>query len=263
MAKLLGPRSGTASAGLTGEHKHRAFPSRLQSLRATTSSLEENMLPLLRYWLSSIVKKVLMLCRYRAVTTDFFSLEMECPLESAGSCCWPKQRPSLRSILLSFIGLWVKIWHRNKTACSELNPVQSSRSKSTSCPRNGHLLRFQSNSTATSDGGAQKIDNDVWHDSESITNKVSSKIGRKWNATCPRKGLLLRFQLNSTATSNWTAQRQKLWNDVWRDSESMTTKVYSQICRKWSAMFESHVVTSVDRTSFNFQFEDFFSYLTW
>ena len=47
MAKLLGPRSGTAGAGRTGEHKHRAFPSRQQSLRAATGSLEENMLPLL------------------------------------------------------------------------------------------------------------------------------------------------------------------------------------------------------------------------
>ena len=95
--------------------------------------------------------------RYRAVTTDFFSLEMECPLESAGSCCRPKQRPSLRSILRSFIGLWVKIWHRNKTACSWLNPVQSSRSKSTTCQRKGRLLKFKLNSTATSDGSAKKL----------------------------------------------------------------------------------------------------------
>ena len=49
MAKLLGPRSGSACAGRTGEHKHRAFPSRRQSLRAATGSLEENVLPLLRY----------------------------------------------------------------------------------------------------------------------------------------------------------------------------------------------------------------------
>ena len=96
---------GRAPAGRTGEHKHRAFPSLRQSLRAATGSLEENVLPLLRYRLSSRVKKVLMLCRNWAVTTDFFSLEMECPLESAGSCCRPKPRPSLRSILRSFIGL--------------------------------------------------------------------------------------------------------------------------------------------------------------
>ena len=49
MAKLLGPRSGTAWAGLTGEHKHWAIQSRLQSLWAATGSLEENMLPLLLY----------------------------------------------------------------------------------------------------------------------------------------------------------------------------------------------------------------------
>ena len=49
-AKLLGPRSGTAWVGLTGEHKHRVFPSRLESLlAAATGSLEENVLPLLLY----------------------------------------------------------------------------------------------------------------------------------------------------------------------------------------------------------------------
>ena len=49
MAKLLGPRSGIAWAGWTGEHKHRVFPSRQQSLLAATGSLEENVLPLLQY----------------------------------------------------------------------------------------------------------------------------------------------------------------------------------------------------------------------
>ena len=50
-AKLLGQLSGSACAGRTGEHKHRAFPSRRQSLRAATGLLKENimMLPLLRY----------------------------------------------------------------------------------------------------------------------------------------------------------------------------------------------------------------------
>ena len=47
MAKLLGLRSGTAWAGRTGEHKHKVFPSRRQSLRAATGSFEENVLPLL------------------------------------------------------------------------------------------------------------------------------------------------------------------------------------------------------------------------
>ena len=126
-------------------------------------------------------------------------------MESARSCCQPRLRPSLRSIFLSFIRLCAKKWHRNKTAYSDSNPVQSSRSVSTTCPRKGRLLRFESNSAATSERGAQKPGNDVRHNSESIT-----------------------------------------------------TKICSQISRKCNAMFESHLVTSVDRTSFDFLFEDFF-----
>ena len=102
-------------------------------------------------------------------------------MELARSCCRPKPRPWLRSIFLSVIGLCVKLWHRNKTKCSESNPVQSSRSKSTTCPRKGRMLKFESNSTATLDGSAQKLGNDVRRDSESIATKVCSQIGRKWN----------------------------------------------------------------------------------
>ena len=182
----------------------------------------------------------------------FFFIGKGMSLESAGSCCLPKQRPSLPSILRSFIGLWLKIWQRNKTACSEWNHVQSSRSKSTTCPRQGSLLRFESNSTVTLDGGAQNLENNVRHDSELIATKVCSQIGRKWKATCLRKGRLLRFKSNSTATSDGCAQ--KLWNDLWHDSESISAKVCSQIGRKWNAIFESHVVTSVDRWGFDFGF---------
>ena len=39
----------------------------------------------------------------------------------------------------------------------------------------------------------------------------------------------------------------------------IANKVCSQICRKWNAMFESHAVTIVDRTSFDFRFSIFFS----
>ena len=60
--------------GRTGKHIHRAFPSRLPSLLAATGSLEENMLPLLPYWLSSRANKVLMLCKFRAATSQFFVL---------------------------------------------------------------------------------------------------------------------------------------------------------------------------------------------
>ena len=43
----------------------------------------------------------------------------------------------------------------------------------------GGLLRFESNSTATSDGGTQKLGNNVWHDSFSIATKVCSQISCK------------------------------------------------------------------------------------
>ena len=81
----------------------------------------------------------------------------------------------------------------------------------------------------------------------------------KAQESIPRKGRLLRFESNSTATSDGGAQ--KLGNDVWHDSDSIATKVCSQVGRKWNAMFETHVVTSVDRTSFDFRFDDFFSSL--
>ena len=58
MAKLLEKCSGTAWAGLRGEHKHRVFPSLLQLLLATTGSLDSNMIPLLLFWLSYSVNKV-------------------------------------------------------------------------------------------------------------------------------------------------------------------------------------------------------------
>ena len=144
MAKLLGQCSSTVWAGLTGKHKHREYPSLLQSLLATTGSLEEKVLPLLLYWLSSTVKKVLMLCRYQAATmSHLFSCEMKFSMELARRCCQPKQRPSLHSILQSFIGLWVNIWHRNKTAYSDFNPVQRSRSKLMTSLRKGSLLRLE------------------------------------------------------------------------------------------------------------------------
>ena len=59
----------------------REFPSWRQSLQAATCSLEENMIPLLRYWLSSRVNKVLTLCKFWTVTTPtshfLFSSDMK------------------------------------------------------------------------------------------------------------------------------------------------------------------------------------------
>ena len=74
------------------------------------------------------------------------------------------------------------------------------------------------------------------------------------STTCRRKGRLLRFQSITSSTSDGYAQR--LGNDLWNDSESIATKVCSQIGRKCRKMFESQVEVCIDWTSFNFQFKD-------
>ena len=63
MALLFGQRYGTAWAGLKGKHRHWTFPSKLQSLWSTTRLLQEEVLPLLWYRLSSRIKKFLMVCK--------------------------------------------------------------------------------------------------------------------------------------------------------------------------------------------------------
>ena len=74
-------------------------------------------------------------------------------------------------------------------------------------------------------------------------------------------------QIRIEQRSDYRWRRSKAFgNDVLPDSESIATKLCSQNSRISNAMFESHVVrevlvTSVDRTSFDFQFEDFLSNL--
>ena len=48
-----------------------------------------------------------------------------------------------------------------------------------SCQCKGRLLRFELNSTATSNGSEQKLGNYVWYVSELIAIKVCSSIGSK------------------------------------------------------------------------------------
>ena len=118
-----------------------AFPIRRQSLPAACHLVEENLLAFLRCWLSSRVKNVLMLCKLGS--DEYSSCEIKFSMELAGSYCWPKLCSLLRSIFRSYIGLWVKIWHRNKSVCFELNHVQISSSKRTTDQRKGRLLRFE------------------------------------------------------------------------------------------------------------------------
>ena len=60
-AKFLGQCSCIALAGLTGMHRYRVYVSWLQSLLPATCTLAGKVLPLLLYWLSSTVKRGLML----------------------------------------------------------------------------------------------------------------------------------------------------------------------------------------------------------
>ena len=58
-------------------------------------------------------------------------------------------------------------WIRTNQHVPKLIPVQSSRSKWTTCLRKGRLLQFQSNSISISNCSVQKLGNYFWHDSES------------------------------------------------------------------------------------------------
>ena len=76
---------------------------------------------------------------YWLISLFFFSCEMRFSIEMARGCCQPKYHPSLCSIFQSFICLLVKLGQMKKSASSESNPVQSSISKYTMCPKKGCL----------------------------------------------------------------------------------------------------------------------------
>ena len=69
----------TAQLGLVrrASTKHKAFPSQWQWKLEATGLLEENVLPLLWYWLSSRVKKVLMLCNFVQWQWIFFPCKLK------------------------------------------------------------------------------------------------------------------------------------------------------------------------------------------
>ena len=70
----------------------------------------------------------------------------------------PTKAALIASLNLSIIHWSLsKIRHRDKSACSQLNPLQSRRSKLKTSQRKGHLLRFQSYSTPSADGSEQKL----------------------------------------------------------------------------------------------------------
>ena len=76
---------------------------------------------------------------------------------------------------------------------------------------------------------------------------------------CPLLSSIFLSVILSTVIGLWV----KIWHRNCSDSNRTAqllqmAKVCSHINRKWNAIFESHIVTSVDRTSFNFQHEFFF-----
>ena len=111
--------------------------------------LEENMLPLLWYWLRSRANKVSMLCKFRSATSPFFF-----------HVKW-KFRWNWRELLLTKAALIVSFnlviihWSLSKTMTYEQNhmfrikscaTVQAAKSKPTTCTtelREGRLLRFK------------------------------------------------------------------------------------------------------------------------
>ena len=135
--ELLGQCSCTTWACLTGEHKHKVFPSWWQQLLAATGLLKET-----RYHTCNMgVNKVLMLCKFELWQVTVFFMWNEIFMESARSCYQPKQCSSLCSIVWSFIQF---PWSLSKTKTGTnpnvlnwigMNPVPCSRSKLMTCLR--------------------------------------------------------------------------------------------------------------------------------
>ena len=129
-----------------------------------------------------------------------------------------KAAPIARSNLWSVIGLWVKIWHRNKIACYESNPVQSSRSKSTTCPRKGHAqIRIKQHSNfkvwlakAWKRGLAW-----FWIDWNQSLQPNWSLMKCDLSEERGFKGRLLRIESISTATFRWRRSNAWKWCLIW------------------------------------------------
>ena len=101
-----------------------------------------------------------------------------------------------------------------------------------------------------------------WSLSENITHERICIFQIEFCAKCWEKGICL--DSNQTAQLLQIAMSKSLETMsglILNWLQEFATKVYSQICSKWNAMFESHIETCIDWMSFNFQFEDFFSSL--
>ena len=159
------PLSGIALAGQTGEHRHRVFLSQWLSLRATTSLFYEKVLSILRYWLSSRVKRFWWFVNLGPLRRHFFvmwkeNFQLKWPnhITEQSSACW---------MAWSFIGLWEKIRH----------------------PRIGCLLNsnWMTQPLQISLRIAQKLGNELWHEFQSITPKLEVCSRNIHNWKCCQK----------------------------------------------------------------------------
>ena len=105
-----------------------------------------------------------MICNFWAVATEFFLIRhgfwvRETLLQTKAALIASLNLASFR-LFLSKNKAFEQIHMFQIKSCAKQQ--LSSRSKLTTCLRKGRLLRFQLNSTATSDGGAQKLGNDLW-----------------------------------------------------------------------------------------------------
>ena len=95
------------------------------------------MLPLLQYWISSRVNKVLMLCKFQATTSHYF-FHVKWNFDEIDKKLLPNKAMPITLLNLSTIHWSLsKNMTQEQTTRSELNPMQSSRSESTTCPRKG------------------------------------------------------------------------------------------------------------------------------
>ena len=168
----MAKHSCTSWAGQMGKHKHRVFSSLLQSLLSSTGLLEENVLPLMQYWLSSTVNKVLDIGQLLFLCEMKFSVELS-------SCCHQSSTHSFsQSCEHSLVSeLKYKSCAKQQIKIDDLPEERAS----------GQIrIEWHSNFK----GGAQKLGNNVLLLSGMILNglQVCSSICRKWNATCPTTG---------------------------------------------------------------------------
>ena len=136
------------------------------------------------------------------------------------TCYWPKQYSPLHSLLKTLVSLWVKIRHRKKPACFELNPVKS---------KKGSLLRFHRFT------GIKQHCHFEWlhgimsenHSSGMILNQLQPKIASKTVAIEMRRRRASTFDSAQWALSKKCAEGKSFNSKVYVECNIMC---WSKVC---------------------------------